>query len=435
MHSLVDAAWPHRTNGICYQQETLADHGRIKILEIYVTEDNSDPEVDIIEKTFKELSHDSDSSRQCCFRLVIITRSWRPVGTSHEKLTQYNISQEDFTRILDSQGLTSFFCQTRVDVAGLFSFSMSHPHKTDTHDGEYFALIYDAFLGLWARYDRECKQWQGVFTVTEASLDLKAIAEELINFVQTKMFLYLLVAKYTVDFLGLRSGELPMQVAEIERHSGHHDSILRPVPAIYEKLETMSANATATANLVSYYKIVISHLADELLQFLEESCDKDSSRAKDVKQHVAYLRRRVKSLSAYLRYLERRAERQVTATLHLVNQANASTNLAVAHDTKILAMASKRDSSSMKILAAVTTTFLPGAFVATLFSMNMFNWFAGGGTPIVSGRFWIYWSITIPLTLITVGIWLGWEFWTMRKQKKQHQSLNAEDAGVDNNMC
>jgi Mg2+ and Co2+ transporter CorA len=125
-------------------------------------------------------------------------------------------------------------------------------------------------------------------------------------------------------------------------------------------------------------------------------------------------------------YLERRAERQVTATLHLANQANASTNLAVAHDTKILAMASKRGSSSMKILAAVTTAFLPGAFVATLFSMNMFNWLAGDGTPVVSERFWIYWSVTIPLTLTTAGIWLGWEFWTTRKHRIQNQALDEK---------
>ena len=111
-------------------------------------------------------------------------------------------------------------------------------------------------------------------------------------------------------------------------------------------------------------------------------------------------------------------------------------NLAVAHDTKTIAMASKRDSSSMKMLAAVTTIFPPGAFVATLFSMNMFNWFASDGTPVVSPRFWMYWSVTIPLTLITVGSWLGWEFWAIREQKKRSQSLKAEDAaGVDKNIC
>lgn len=91
--------------------------------------------------------------------------------------------------------------------------------------------------------------------------------------------------------------------------------------------------------------------------------------------------------------------------MYLINEVNASTNLIVAHDTKATSAASKRDSSSMKMLATVTTIYLPGAFVAALFSMNMFNRFASDGAPVVSERFWVYWSVAIPLTLVTVGLW------------------------------
>jgi hypothetical protein len=204
------------TNGLCYRQEARAG---IKILEVYVTEDGSHAQVDMAEKTIQELSLNFETSRQCCLRLIVITRSWRTGGTSHQKLAYYNITQKEFSRILDIQGLTSFFCRTRVDVTGLFNLLVSHLHDTDPHDGQYFALIYDAFLGLWARYDRKCKQWQGILTVTETYLDLNATAEQLLGFVHTEMFLYRLAAQYTVDFLGLGSGELPRQIAEIELHS------------------------------------------------------------------------------------------------------------------------------------------------------------------------------------------------------------------------
>jgi hypothetical protein len=178
----------------------------------------------------------------------------------------------------------------------------------------------------------------------DTSLDLQAIARELLSFVHTKNFLHLFVAQYTADFLGFKSGELNTQLTEIERHSGHHSAILNPIPALLAKLENLSADATSTANIVSYYKIMISHLADELLQHLEDACGEENGQSIDVKQQIMYLRQRIKSLSMYMIYLERRAERQITATLHLVNQANAATNLAVAHDTKILAIASKSDS-------------------------------------------------------------------------------------------
>jgi Mg2+ and Co2+ transporter CorA len=401
------AAWPHTTSTICYQQGI----PNVKILEFYAAEDNEIPGLEIIEKTLQESPGPFEGSKHRYLRLAVITQYWKSAGAGHEKVRQYNISQKDLAKLLDDQGLASFFRQTRVDVVGLFGLAEPPLDKAETPDGEFFAVIYDAFLGLWARYDHERKEWQGIYMVMETSLDFKVIAEELVDFVHTKPFLYLVAAKYTVDFLRVRSGELSKRIVEVERHSGHHDAILRPLPAVYEMMEKLFADASATANLVSYYKIVIQQLANELLRYLSESCKGDDTREKEMKRYIAFLKQRAKSLSAYLSYLERRAERQINAALHLLNQANTSTNLTIAHDTRTIAVASKRDSSSMKILAVVTTAFLPGAFVATLFSSSMFDWFASEGHPVVSGRFWVYWSITVPLTLITMGIWLRLELW------------------------
>lgn len=43
-------------------------------------------------------------------------------------------------------------------------------------------------------------------------------------------------------------------------------------------------------------------------------------------------------------------------------------NIGIARDSKELAEASKRDSSSMKIIAVLTTLFLPGTFIAVRFT-------------------------------------------------------------------
>ncbi|KAE9376402.1 hypothetical protein N431DRAFT_452825 [Stipitochalara longipes BDJ] len=232
-------------------------------------------------------------------------------------------------------------------------------------------------------------------------------------------------------FLGIRSGELPGQLAEIERYSGHHFSVLQSVLASYARLEKLSADATATPNLISYQKIVINTLADDLLRYLEEACSHDGMLWTDVQQHVVNLRQRLKSLSMYITYLERRAEHPITATLHLVTNANASTNLAVAHDTRAIAIASKHDSSSMKMLAAVATSLLPAASVAALFSMNIFNWFANDGAPVISERFWVYWSVAILLTTTTVVLWLGWEYRSVSKQQGRRRLLIMENAELD----
>ena len=83
-------------------------------------------------------------------------------------------------------------------------------------------------------------------------------------------------------------------------------------------------------------------------------------------------------------------------------------SLALARDSRTLATASQRDSSSMKTLAAVTVIFLPGTFVATFLALPVFDWKGlqpgdSGDALISKWGFGIYWLITIPLTTLTIA--------------------------------
>ncbi len=71
----------------------------------------------------------------------------------------------------------------------------------------------------------------------------------------------------------------------------------------------------------------------------------------------------------------------------------------------------------MKTLAGVTVAFLPGAFVAALFAMPLFEWNAAGDGMIVSKRFWVYWAVTVPLTCLTLAVWVLWT----RRQARMHK--------------
>lgn len=94
-----------------------------------------------------------------------------------------------------------------------------------------------------------------------------------------------------------------------------------------------------------------------------------------------------------------------------------------------MAVTSSRDSASMKALAVITAIFLPGEFIGTLFGMSMFDWLAendddegnnnnsgssGGGKKdpesddVLSGNFWVYWIICVPLTLFILAAWRAW---------------------------
>ena len=69
---------------------------------------------------------------------------------------------------------------------------------------------------------------------------------------------------------------------------------------------------------------------------------------------------------------------------------------------------SRDDSRNMKAIALVGLFYLPGTFVSGLFGMNFFSFSDENGqqTWAVSQNFRVYWIVVIPLTLVTVVIWL-----------------------------
>lgn len=85
-----------------------------------------------------------------------------------------------------------------------------------------------------------------------------------------------------------------------------------------------------------------------------------------------------------------------------------------------MAVSSSRDSSSMKALAVITAVFLPGEFMSSLFGMGIFNWQGDGdddngngsggddGGAVVGYDFWVYWAITIPVTILILVLWRAW---------------------------
>lgn len=71
----------------------------------------------------------------------------------------------------------------------------------------------------------------------------------------------------------------------------------------------------------------------------------------------------------------------------------------------------------MKIIALITAAYLPGTFIATLFSMGMFSWQSSKDVErtSVSPDFWVYWAVTVPLTIITLTGWAVW--WKFEKYR------------------
>jgi len=95
----------------------------------------------------------------------------------------------------------------------------------------------------------------------------------------------------------------------------------------------------------------------------------------------------------------------------------------MAGEQRKLAHASKRDSAAMKTISLLGAIFFPGAYLASVFSMTFFN-FQNSGSPAVSHQFWIYWAVTIPLTIFIVGVWYVWE-------KRREAKYDKEDTDLE----
>lgn len=155
----------------------------------------------------------------------------------------------------------------------------------------------------------------------------------------------------------------------------------------------------------------------ELHQLDQQSSESLAAVRLMIRQDVEYVRKRTVMLLSQVQQMRERAQSQTTFILNIVTQSDAEYTAAIAMD-------GKRDGIAMKTIAILGIVFLPGTFMATLFSINMFDWgdADSGETSslTVSPSMWIYWAITVPLTLLTFLVWV---FWSRRENHKSNKRL------------
>lgn len=95
----------------------------------------------------------------------------------------------------------------------------------------------------------------------------------------------------------------------------------------------------------------------------------------------------------------------------LLNEIGLAFNTVAQYDSHIfveIGRAAQSDSAAMKGVAFVTLTFLPATFISAIFSMSFFNYGADSGSWSVSDKFWIYWAVAAPITILTSILWYCW---------------------------
>ncbi|KAK1981474.1 hypothetical protein LZ30DRAFT_782007 [Colletotrichum cereale] len=141
----------------------------------------------------------------------------------------------------------------------------------------------------------------------------------------------------------------------------------------------------------------------------------------ELRSVVEYLECEALSIVSFVAAMKSRLDLQLDVLYNFIAQAGNNLNMRIAANAGL-------DSTAMKTLALVTMIFLPPTFIATLFSMSMFDWqgpssTAGGIGRTVVPEFWIYWAVSVPLTLAIVVGWRVW--WHFQKSFYENKYLST----------
>jgi len=61
--------------------------------------------------------------------------------------------------------------------------------------------------------------------------------------------------------------------------------------------------------------------------------------------------------------------------------------------------------------------------------MPMFNWQASDGSQIVSGWFWVYWAVAVPLTVVIGVLILRWVMVQGRRERTDSRATRDIEVG------
>ncbi|KAH9909530.1 hypothetical protein F4778DRAFT_775446 [Xylariomycetidae sp. FL2044] len=220
----------------------------------------------------------------------------------------------------------------------------------------------------------------------------------------------------------LREVEQQTNFSTVIEHSGDQ-SMEQKFAEMTQKLNFVISRLSFHEMRIKSTKYVLCQIKDNLdVSYPEQPTTpkgkepmNTSSNAPPLEPSTKLLRARLEALNPYHEALlleiscnANIAQSQLQIVYSLIAQRDSRESLQMAELSTQIANLTKKDSFAMFTLAVMSVLFLPGAWVATLFSMSMFNWQAQDGAAVLTPRFWIYWAVTVPLTLVVLCSWLVW---------------------------
>ncbi|KEZ38818.1 hypothetical protein SAPIO_CDS10860 [Scedosporium apiospermum] len=141
-----------------------------------------------------------------------------------------------------------------------------------------------------------------------------------------------------------------------------------------------------------------------------------------------YIEYRSDSLSQYTKAWQHQANALIQGLQNVITQKNQDSTLAIAHESRRIAEASWKDTTSVTAITLITMLFLPATFMATLFSAKFFEDSVYNGDA--NRQATTYLATTFPLTAVVIFLWYAWVWFRRRRANVvlgRRQRLDMED--------
>ncbi|GAM40105.1 hypothetical protein TCE0_034r12194 [Talaromyces pinophilus] len=198
------------------------------------------------------------------------------------------------------------------------------------------------------------------------------------------------------------------QFNKVEEQIGGGTKDRAELRELTRKLQIISQNADS--HIANADVAIISakgiHAAHAKLHMALESSPCSTERGADT---IKYVINSLEKQKLWFLNYKNRKDGMMSLVFNLVTQQDAANSIEIAADTK-------RDSTSMNAIAALTMVFLPGTFTATILGAGIFSASTNGLGIRVSNLWWLWIAFTVPLTL---GIMLGWWYYRQKEKKIQ----------------
>ncbi|KAH8432730.1 uncharacterized protein LDX57_010358 [Aspergillus melleus] len=196
-----------------------------------------------------------------------------------------------------------------------------------------------------------------------------------------------------------------------------------PPPPNFPHLHDIGRHIFHSTETLEIAENTVKNIVAEQTRWREEFPD-SRQKGRGVYLHT---QQRLYSLAKQVHSLKTRS-RSLTERLH--NEINLAFNIV----SQRYGRDAQSDSAMMKTVGVVSLVYLPGTFVSGLFGTNFFDFAPGDDSDWkTASTFWMYWAVTIPLTLATVVIWALWhwrvllkEYWGRWREKRRECKQSEE---------